>query len=823
MHSIKNDNYIKKIYIKVFFSAFFMFIIGVLPILIVSKGRYLFFSDYNAQIIPYWRYINESVKNGVPIMDYNLDLGNAFFTSFSFYGLTSPYTWLSMLFPENALPYGITFINALKFAAAALGTSIYCKRYVQSSDSIYLCGLLYAFSGQQLFNMVYHFADSVSLFPFLLFAFDELIYNKRTAFFAFMTAICAVTNYYFFFGEVVFVIIYYIVKIAAGEIKFSVAQFGKISLEAVLGTLCAAIVLIPSFISILNIPRASNTVFDDNFLAYENSGTVLKIIQSMFFEPDFMANGLIFNVKELNAASVSLYIPFFTVIGVAAVMKRQKRSWENILLYICMIFAAFPILNSIFSAFNSNYYARWFFMPLLVMVMLTGKYIDNIDDIDIRSEYKITAVITGIFTVYSLYLLIRKKILPSSGDFRSFSFYSCLFSVISLVFLGLYKYPYKGSSLSFKALKKTIILMCVIPFIMQSYIISFLAFHGDNVIDGLYENYNYPDGFYLDDSDFFRISHDVRFNPATYLYGYPSIDLFSSTVSGYSTEFWKTAGRYRESNAAFTSSDYAARTLLSVKYFLYFNPPLHGNIDTEYEDVGYKQESFEKYKKCNKYILYKNKNFIPIGFTFDYYINEDELEKFQYIDTDTYNNLKGLYTGSAAYGNKDNEEDESEEVPEVKKLMKNQKIMLKAIVLDNEQIGRYSDILSELPDELKDDTTYETYESDCEARRKSAGYFFQTDKTGFTSKIRLDKDNLVFYSVTYDQGYTAFVDGKITPIEKVDGGLCAVKVPKGDHTVRFEYEIPGFKAGAVLSVTGASLLCIYCIIARVNKSKKKAD
>lgn len=71
MRSIRNNNNIKNIYIKVFFSAFFMFIIGVLPILIVSKGRYLFFSDYNAQIIPFWRYINESVKNGAPVMDYN--------------------------------------------------------------------------------------------------------------------------------------------------------------------------------------------------------------------------------------------------------------------------------------------------------------------------------------------------------------------------------------------------------------------------------------------------------------------------------------------------------------------------------------------------------------------------------------------------------------------------------------------------------------------------------------------------------------------------------------------------------------------------------
>lgn len=44
---------------------------------------------------------------------------------------------------------------------------------------------------------------------------------------------------------------------------------------------------------------------------------------------------------------------------------------------ICGICACVPILNSAFYALNGSYYARWFYMPILILAMMTAYSLDN--------------------------------------------------------------------------------------------------------------------------------------------------------------------------------------------------------------------------------------------------------------------------------------------------------------------------------------------------------------------------------------------------------------------------------------------------------------
>ena len=64
----------------------------------------------------------------------------------------------------------------------------------------------------------------------------------------------------------------------------------------------------------------------------------------------------------------------------------------------------------------------------------------------------------------------------------------------------------------------------------------------------------------------------------------------------------------------------------------------------------------------------------------------------------------------------------------------------------------------------------------------------------------------MFFSVPYDNGWSATVNGEPVPIEKVDIGFMAVRAPQGDNDIRFTYRTPGLTAG--LLVSGASLLIL---------------
>ena len=81
----------------------------------------------------------------------------------------------------------------------------------------------------------------------------------------------------------------------------------------------------------------------------------------------------------------------------------------------------------------------------------------------------------------------------------------------------------------------------------------------------------------------------------------------------------------------------------------------------------------------------------------------------------------------------------------------------------------------------------------------------------------MDRENLVFFSVPYDRGFTAYVDGQEREIERVDHGLMAVCVPEGSHTIEFVY----FPAG-LLPACGVSAAALLLLLASLIPERKRA-
>ena len=73
--------------------------------------------------------------------------------------------------------------------------------------------LLYAFSGFSQINLLfYHFHEVIALFPLLLWSLDRLVLDKKRGFFALIVGLSAILNYFFFVGEVLFVILYFLFR-----------------------------------------------------------------------------------------------------------------------------------------------------------------------------------------------------------------------------------------------------------------------------------------------------------------------------------------------------------------------------------------------------------------------------------------------------------------------------------------------------------------------------------------------------------------------------------------------------------------------------------
>ena len=171
-------------------------------------------SDFNAQQIPFTIYLQQNLRNlSIPQYDFYAGTGLDFIEAYGFYNLFSPFMLLHAVFPSEWTIYLIPFIIALKFGFCSLFTYIYALRFCKNKDYALIAGLLYTFSGYQMVNFVFHYLDALVFFPLLLYTLELAVVEKKRACFGITAAICAFTNYYIFGTEVVFLVLYFFIRL----------------------------------------------------------------------------------------------------------------------------------------------------------------------------------------------------------------------------------------------------------------------------------------------------------------------------------------------------------------------------------------------------------------------------------------------------------------------------------------------------------------------------------------------------------------------------------------------------------------------------------
>ena len=152
-----------------FLLGFGSLLLVLLPILIADGGYYIYYGDYNSQQIPFYQLANDAVRTGSFGWNWYTDLGANFIGSYSFYLLGSPFFWLSVLLPRSWVVFAMPFLLCLKHGVAALTAYAYIRRFVRNPKAAMIGGMLYAFSGFQLFNIFFnHFQDVTAFFPLML-------------------------------------------------------------------------------------------------------------------------------------------------------------------------------------------------------------------------------------------------------------------------------------------------------------------------------------------------------------------------------------------------------------------------------------------------------------------------------------------------------------------------------------------------------------------------------------------------------------------------------------------------------------------------------
>jgi len=132
--------------------GFILFILVIIPELISTGGVILGCGDYIFQSIPFVFHIRSSILEGNLLWDFSNGIGNQFLSSYAYYNLFSPFSFIYLLVPDTLVCYSIPYVTALKYAVGTMIAYFYLKRYVSSPHYAVIGGLLYAFSTFTAYN-----------------------------------------------------------------------------------------------------------------------------------------------------------------------------------------------------------------------------------------------------------------------------------------------------------------------------------------------------------------------------------------------------------------------------------------------------------------------------------------------------------------------------------------------------------------------------------------------------------------------------------------------------------------------------------------------
>ena len=747
-----------------------------LPFYLLDGGFFHYAGDFNSQQITFYRYMNGFVKGagypdsafaGAPhnTFSWATDLGSGVMNAYSFYLYGSPFFWLSVLLPQSWLPYMMVPLLVLKFGVAGGGAFLYLRRYVKNENYAVLGACLYALSGFAVYNVFFnHFVDVVALFPYLLWALDEAIYENRHGLFAFWVAVNLLNNYFFFVGQVIFLCIYFVCKLTAKDFRLTGRKFGHLLWESVLGVAMGCLLLFPAVLSLLQNPRTIDLSSGWGFLTYAKVQQYLAILLSWILPPDSPYLTSVWSEGVIKWTSMTAYLPLCSLAGAMAYWRSRKADSKKRIVAVCAVCALVPVLNSAFYALNSSYYARWYYMPTLILAAMTVNALED-TDVDLDAPARGIGWIMLATLVFAV-VPVRDDttetwsfgVLKNPGQF---------FAVLGFGLLGLMLYRIlcskwrQDNRFAQRMTAAVLVFACVFSMVHIG-IGKFGQWHTDSDLveqdtNALLLKNDLPEGDYRIDT------YKIHDNIGMWL-DKSCLQYFGSTAAPSILSFYPGLGVKRDVRSEPEITNYALRGLLSVEYLI-TTPEKRESFEDE-ADAGWTYLA-----DVDGYTLYHNDNYVPMGFTYDYYVT------------------KTTYEAS------------------VKTLRSN--LLMRALVLEDEDVAQYGKYLTELPDAMLDDLHYDSYTQDCADRRAHSCSVFQMNNAGFHAEITLEKQNLVFFSVPYDDGFTAYVNGEKADILQVDEGLMAVLCPAGASSIDFVYQAAGLSASRMVTAVAIPVWVVY--------------
>lgn len=788
--------------------------------------------DLNGQYADFFAYWHKVLTGKANIFySFSKEMGGSVFGLVSYY-LSSPFFLLAALFPNSIMPEAIALITMLKIGACGLTCAIFLSNIFKKTDiSVVLFSIAYAMSTYMMhYQMCIMWLDGVIWLPIILLGTEHIIENKSGRLFLISYTMSLFSNYYTAYINTVFVILYffsrYFILISVFDKKDFLNKIFKMLCIGLCGVLLSMVVLFPTFLDILNGKMAAGSYVPEGFLNVGITGIARRLFIGQY---DTITNSGVPNIFCGMIVGIMTVVFFFN----SKISARKRYITGAVFLVLFISF----FVKGIDMAWHIFQYPSWYpyryayvFCLFAVMTAANGFYeMQNNPQKKLPRGFEIYLILLVLVCFFTQNLITNKPL-----------------AILSIILTAIYIMAFVIFVRGKKQVKNVV---CVVLLLLTC---SELAVNGLATIRGLnneheyksrseYKSYvyaisagvdavkNQDDGLYRMEKTFGRTDNDAM------TFGYNGMTHYSSTYNNNIVQFNRNMGMLQESVLIrYVGSTIVTDSLLGVKYLL-----SEEKVADDYEEID----------SVKGIQIYKNPYALPLGFatkasalaTLPYeasYLKNQDLfaesilgkSYVTIIDDVTMNDYKSFSFNASksgtyylSLGDKYNgdivvyKDGETIINPYAKAT---QKIFC---------LGEFSpgdSVAVELPQiyELRGveiaciDT--ESFYNDCVEKKKSSALNVEKHSdTAISGRVNVKEGEILFTTIPYDKGWTAYADGKKCEVLSAQNTFLAIRVPQGEHEIELYYKVPGFVAALCISLVTLVGICIYAILKKRRQIK----
>lgn len=732
----------KKFIIRYKYQLILMFIVSIVIFLpyLLNFRIFIFNADqqlsYNYFYKEWMRLIKNFINTGsFPFYSFNTFLGSNFFASKLFYVTGDTFFPLMVIlskfisnieFNLEIMTVVYVFISMLSFFIFLYSFGFRNKLLMFVGSLIYsLGGVGSNYVGQYMFHRFF------CLLPFLFACVEYYRLKNKLSYFTLIVLLLILNNYYFMFPTSIFLIFYFFFTYYYHNGKLKIINVLKESIPLIfaylIGVLLSCFVIYPGVLFLIENDRVGqfSTLILYEFRVY--LGYFYSLLSSpltLFSKYDYLFHvGYNGHLTWYSIYTGAAIIPF--IFSILFIKGNHKINSLKYFIILVNVFALVPFLSSIMHGFSEASF-RWIFLITFLNVLA---FLIIIEDFEL---YKNQIIKGGLFYILLFIILTLISILLDVIDIKSNPIHLSI-SIISLFLLLLYITLIMRNSL--RVMLLILIVEVLFTFSLRLYILSDTFYY---YVPSLDENaISYFND--IDDDYFYRIyvNPDELLPTSTMNLNQSNNMNYFSTVT-YDSTYEYSLSRFLKMNNIdwhiIKIDDIHVHRMLGVKYYYVMEEK---DLPIEY--------NWEYKYNVNHYMVFQMENYRSIGFTYNYYINSDDI---------------GI---------------------EYKPNWNNTLI---------------------IPPELYMQLDLNIHESSSNLE------ILEISNNRLVGEIEVNEQQVLFISIPYNEGWEIKDNGVVVDKYNVQGGFIGVKLEKGKHYIEMQFTPPGFKWGVLMTLFGCVLFLI---------------